>query len=137
MWYQNLVDLDLGFYKVLVIQKVKKKDARIFNTVLNVVGLKPRLKFVNEGEDNQVYGMSIPDVMVNNDIKNSKAYQPYLAISTRVVILKKARKGMKTSATPNKKGLITIEKNIISKPDEAIELAVSMSRTEANIVDEE
>ncbi|GKB84953.1 retrovirus-related pol polyprotein from transposon TNT 1-94 [Tanacetum coccineum] len=61
-----------------------------------------RLKFVSKGEDNQVYGMSIPNVMVNDDIKNSKAYQTYLAISTRVVIPKKARKGIKTPSTPKK-----------------------------------
>ncbi|GJV44402.1 putative ribonuclease H-like domain-containing protein [Tanacetum coccineum] len=61
-----------------------------------------RMKFVNKGEDNQRYGMSIPDLMVNIDIKNSKAYQSYLSISTRVVIPKKARKGIKTPATPKK-----------------------------------
>ncbi|GJR00372.1 hypothetical protein Tco_0523356 [Tanacetum coccineum] len=75
------------------------------------------LKFVSKGNNNQVNGMSIPDVMVNNDIKNSKAYQTYLAISTRVVIPKKIRKGLKTLTTPKKKGSITIEENILSDPD--------------------
>ncbi|GJW72958.1 hypothetical protein Tco_0132328 [Tanacetum coccineum] len=59
--------------------------------------------------------------MVNDDIKKSKAYQTYLAISTGVVILKtylaistgvvipkKARKGIKTPATP--------KKNVTEKP---------------------
>ncbi|GJR96048.1 hypothetical protein Tco_0268222 [Tanacetum coccineum] len=38
-----------------------------------------RLKFVSKNEDNQVYGMSIPDVMINKEIENYKAYQTYLA----------------------------------------------------------
>ncbi|GJS20764.1 hypothetical protein Tco_0449396, partial [Tanacetum coccineum] len=67
-----------------------------------------RLKFVRKGEDNQVYRISIPDVMLNNDIINLKAYQTYLAITTRVVVLKKARKGMKTPATS--------KKNVTEKP---------------------
>nr|GEU84617.1 putative reverse transcriptase domain-containing protein [Tanacetum cinerariifolium] len=48
-------------------------------------------------------------VMVNNDIKNSKAYKTYLAISTGVVVPKKARKGMKTNAALKKKGPITAD----------------------------
>ncbi|GJU21826.1 retrovirus-related pol polyprotein from transposon TNT 1-94 [Tanacetum coccineum] len=67
-----------------------------------------RLKFVSKGEDNQVYGMSIPNVMVNDDIKNSKAYQTYLSISTGVVIPKKAKKGIKSPTTP--------KKNVSEKP---------------------
>nr|GEV38141.1 hypothetical protein [Tanacetum cinerariifolium] len=66
-----------------------------------------RLKFVSKGDDNKVYEMPIPD-LINDDIKNSKAYQTYLAISTRVVILNKARKGIKTPATP--------KKNVTKKP---------------------
>ncbi|GJU18183.1 hypothetical protein Tco_1146149 [Tanacetum coccineum] len=75
--------------------------------------------------------MSIPDVMVNNDIKNSKAYHTYLAISTSVVVPKKARKGMKTNAVPKKKGSITADDNIIPDPEEAFKLGKSISITEA------
>ncbi|GJR51334.1 calmodulin-interacting protein 111 isoform X1 [Tanacetum coccineum] len=50
------------------------------------------------------------NVMLNNDIKNSKAYQTYLAISTSIVSLKKARKGMKTTVVPKKKGSIIAKK---------------------------
>nr|GEV59071.1 hypothetical protein [Tanacetum cinerariifolium] len=78
------------------------------------------LKFVGNGEDNQVYGMSIPDVMVNNDIKNTKAYQTYIVISTGVVVPKKARKGMKTIATPKKKEARRVhethERRVTEKP---------------------
>ncbi|GJR86708.1 retrovirus-related pol polyprotein from transposon TNT 1-94 [Tanacetum coccineum] len=96
-----------------------------------------RLKFISKGEDNQVYGMSIPNVMVNYEIKNSKSYQTYLTISTRVLILKKARNGIKIPATPKKKAFITTEENILSDPDESTELAISMSKTEAEIEDQE
>ncbi|GJT09454.1 hypothetical protein Tco_0856496 [Tanacetum coccineum] len=78
-----------------------------------------RLKFVNKGKDNQRYGMSIPDVMVNNDIKNSKAYQTYLALSTGVIILKKARKGMKTTATPIRRSSISADEDMTPDPEEA------------------
>ncbi|GKF38345.1 hypothetical protein Tco_0118406 [Tanacetum coccineum] len=91
-----------------------------------------RLKFVSKGEDNQVYGMLIPDVMVNNDIKNSKAYQTYLDKTTSVVILKKARKGMKTTTTPKKKDSITADDNIILDPEEVLKLGKSISRAEAD-----
>ncbi|GJS49224.1 hypothetical protein Tco_0599345 [Tanacetum coccineum] len=49
-------------------------------------------------------------VMLNNDIRNSKAYQTYLAISTSIVPPKKARKGTKTTVVLKKKGSITAEK---------------------------
>ncbi|GJS46111.1 hypothetical protein Tco_0596232 [Tanacetum coccineum] len=115
---------------------ISKRQGLFINSIKDdaILG---RLKFVSKGKDNQVYGMSIPNVMVNNDIKNSKSYQTYLAISTGVLILKKARKGIKMPATPKKKALITAEENILSDPDESTELAVSMSKTEAEIEDQE
>ncbi|GJV22528.1 hypothetical protein Tco_1371548 [Tanacetum coccineum] len=77
-----------------------------------------RLKFIGKYEENQVYGMSIPDVMVDEEIKKSKAYQTYLAFSTRALILKKARKGSKAPATPKKISSVTTDKDIISNPKE-------------------
>nr|GFC49496.1 hypothetical protein [Tanacetum cinerariifolium] len=71
-----------------------------------------RLKFVAKNEENQVFGMSIPDVMLNNKIQNSKAYQTYLAFSTGVAIPKKARKGTKDIIAPKKKGSFTAAHNI-------------------------
>ncbi|GJY93347.1 hypothetical protein Tco_0509129 [Tanacetum coccineum] len=54
-----------------------------------------RLKCVAKNEDSQVYGKTIPDVMVNDAIKNSTAYQTYRAFSTGATIPKKAKKGTK------------------------------------------
>nr|GEW97245.1 hypothetical protein [Tanacetum cinerariifolium] len=63
--------------------------------------------------------MSITDVMVNEEIMKSKAYQTYLEFSTRVVIPKKARKGSKALVTPKKISSITAEEDIIPDPKEA------------------
>ncbi|GKD11379.1 hypothetical protein Tco_1191064 [Tanacetum coccineum] len=112
---------------------------RTFSSIINSLfmnsikddGVLGRLKFVSKGEDNQVYGISILDVMLNNDIKNSKAYQTYLAISTGIVVPNKARKGMKTTAAPKKKGSITADDNINHDPKEVLKLGKSISRTEA------
>ncbi|GJV81725.1 hypothetical protein Tco_1517595 [Tanacetum coccineum] len=78
-----------------------------------------RLKFVGKCEDNQVYGMLILDVMINNDIKISKAYQNYLGITAGVIIPKKARKGMKTAITQKKKSFITVDEDIVPDPEKA------------------
>ncbi|GJW18434.1 hypothetical protein Tco_0025870 [Tanacetum coccineum] len=42
------------------------------------------LKFISKGELTQVYGMYIPNEMMNDEIKNSVAYQTYLALSTGI-----------------------------------------------------
>nr|GEV00540.1 retrovirus-related Pol polyprotein from transposon TNT 1-94 [Tanacetum cinerariifolium] len=100
-------------------KSISKRHGLFMSTIKHdaVLG---RLKFVNKGEENQRYGMSIPDVMVNNDIKNSKAYQTYLAISTGIVIPKKARKGIKTPATP--------KKNVTENPRNAAQLAADTQK---------
>nr|GEX93401.1 hypothetical protein [Tanacetum cinerariifolium] len=63
--------------------------------------------------------MSIKDVMLNEEIMKSKAYQTYLPFSTGVVIPKKARKGSKALVTPKKTSSITTEEDIILDPKEA------------------
>ncbi|GKE75207.1 hypothetical protein Tco_1537248 [Tanacetum coccineum] len=50
------------------------------------------LKFVSKTEDYQKYGALIPDEMINQDIKDSKAYKTYLDFSTRKATPKKSRK---------------------------------------------
>ncbi|GJV01023.1 hypothetical protein Tco_1330293 [Tanacetum coccineum] len=117
-------------------KSIPKRHCSRSNCIKND-GVLGRLKFIRKGEDNQVYGMTIPDVMMNDDIKKSKAYPTYLAISTGIVVPKKVRKGMKATTTPTKKGSITTEENILFDPDEALQLGESMSLTEAKIVEEE
>nr|GEU29629.1 ribonuclease H-like domain-containing protein [Tanacetum cinerariifolium] len=60
------------------------------------------LKFVSKTKDSQKYGVLIPDGMINQDIKDSKAYKTYYDFSTRKVAPKKARK-FKKIASPSRK----------------------------------
>ncbi|GKC03743.1 hypothetical protein Tco_0995353, partial [Tanacetum coccineum] len=92
-----------------------------------------RLKFVAKNEDSQVYGKMILDVMVNDAIKNSTAYQTYRAFSTGAAIPKKARKGTKAANVPKKKDSFTADDNIITNdPEVALELGKSISKSDAD-----
>nr|GEV28185.1 hypothetical protein [Tanacetum cinerariifolium] len=75
-----------------------------------------------------MYDMSIPDDMMNDDIKNSDAYLTNIALSTGTEVpAKKGRKGQgkgltgkKANVTPSKKGSISAEDNILPGLDEAL-----------------
>ncbi|GJZ89511.1 hypothetical protein Tco_0661293 [Tanacetum coccineum] len=54
-------------------------------------GIVSRLKFVRIGEDYQEYGLAIPDVMLNDAIKQSKSYQMCIKYSTSQIPPKKSR----------------------------------------------
>nr|GEV50401.1 hypothetical protein [Tanacetum cinerariifolium] len=71
-----------------------------------MMAAKNRLKFVNKGEDYQVYGLAIPDT------------------------IGKGLKGKKTTVTPKKKSSITVGNNIIPEPNVAFELGKSINKTE-------
>ncbi|GKE17231.1 hypothetical protein Tco_1424808 [Tanacetum coccineum] len=86
------------------------------------------LKFVAKGDDNQVYGKTIPGVMINQEIKNSIAYQTYLAFSTGAVKPKKARKWKQPASTPKKKTRIT------ASDDSDSESAKSLQEEESQLV---
>nr|GEW60250.1 hypothetical protein [Tanacetum cinerariifolium] len=107
--------------------------------------------------------MSIPDSMVNDEIKKSVHYMTYLALSTKTEVnIPKDSKGngkglmgkkkanasvqkeekkkdavKKKDAIPRKKGSITIVDNILPDPKEAVKLVESISLTEAKLQDEE
>ncbi|GJS87577.1 putative reverse transcriptase domain-containing protein [Tanacetum coccineum] len=90
-------------------------------------GVTGRMKFVAKGEEKQMCGMRIPNVMVNDAIKNSVAYQTYCAFSTGAVIPMKSRKGTKAAIVPKKKGSLTADENIITDDlDVALELQKSI-----------
>nr|GEU68161.1 hypothetical protein [Tanacetum cinerariifolium] len=99
-------------------KSISKRNDVFMNTIKHDVIL-GRLKFVGKGEDNQVYGMSFLDVMINDDIQISKAYQTYLGITIGVIIPKKVRKGMKTTITPKKRSYITTDEDIILDPEKS------------------
>nr|GEX03173.1 retrovirus-related Pol polyprotein from transposon TNT 1-94 [Tanacetum cinerariifolium] len=77
------------------------------------------LKFVAKGEDNQVYGMLILDVMINQEIENFKAYQTYLANSTGAATPKKARKRKQAATKPKTTSSFTADDKIISNDTNA------------------
>ncbi|GJX34095.1 hypothetical protein Tco_0245652 [Tanacetum coccineum] len=92
----------------------------------NVLGF---IKFIAKYEIRQVYGKLILDVLVSKEMMESKAYKSYLHFATGKVIPKEARKRTKAHM---KETSLTADDNIISEdPDTALELAKSISRTEA------
>ncbi|GJV82189.1 hypothetical protein Tco_1518059 [Tanacetum coccineum] len=104
-------------------------------------GVLGRLKFIGKGELTQVYGKPIPDMMLNDKIKNSESYQTFLSLSTGLVPLKigrgKGAKEKRETFTPKKKSYITADDNILPDPDEALKLRMSISKTKAEIAKEE
>ncbi|GJY96219.1 hypothetical protein Tco_0512580 [Tanacetum coccineum] len=66
-------------------------------------GVLSRLKFIRTGEEVQVYGRAIPDTMLTDEIKQSKAYQAFIPLAL----------------------------SLLRKPEVALELGKSMSLTEA------
>ncbi|GKA98350.1 hypothetical protein Tco_0826287 [Tanacetum coccineum] len=94
-------------------------------------------------EDYQEYGLAIPDVMLNDAIKQSESYQMFIKYSTGLILPKNSR-GKESEPEPEPvkrktasrrvvKKIVTIstDDNIISNdPDVALELGKSISKTE-------
>ncbi|GKC87123.1 hypothetical protein Tco_1250394, partial [Tanacetum coccineum] len=76
------------------------------------------LKFISKIQDYQQYGALIPDDMINQDIKDSKAYKTYYDIATGKVPPKNARKYKKV-ASPSRKLPPVLEKELAKKPKKA------------------
>ncbi|GKB37393.1 hypothetical protein Tco_0882335 [Tanacetum coccineum] len=73
------------------------------------------LKYVSKTQDYHKYGALIPKEMINQAIKDSKAYKIYLAYATRVATPKKARK-FKKPTSPSKKQTLVLEDEPAKKP---------------------
>nr|GFA68225.1 hypothetical protein [Tanacetum cinerariifolium] len=76
------------------------------------------LKFVSKTQDYQQYEALIPDDMINQDIKDSKAYKTYLDFATRKATPKKASK-FKKVASPSRKLSSVLEEEARVKPKRA------------------
>ncbi|GJU50536.1 hypothetical protein Tco_1220091 [Tanacetum coccineum] len=76
------------------------------------------LKFVSKTEEYQKYGALIPDEMINQDIKDSKAYKTYLDFATGKATPKKASK-FKKVASPSKKLSPVLKEEPAIKPKRA------------------
>ncbi|GKD10817.1 hypothetical protein Tco_1190502 [Tanacetum coccineum] len=99
------------------------------------VGNVSRLEFVRISKDYQVYGLPIPDVMLTDAIKRSKSYQMFIKYSINQIPHKKIRGRVQKERRLlmiKKKVTLSADDNIISHdPDAALELAKSISQTEA------
>nr|GFA58419.1 hypothetical protein [Tanacetum cinerariifolium] len=88
-------------------------------------GIVSRLKFVRIGEDYQEYKIAIPEVMLNDIIKQSESYQTFIKYSTESEPKPKPEPIKKKTASRivvKKKVIISVDDNIIPDPDVALEL---------------
>ncbi|GJW65313.1 hypothetical protein Tco_0117197 [Tanacetum coccineum] len=76
------------------------------------------LKFVSKTQDYQQYRALIPNEMINQDIKDSKAYKTYLDFATGKATPKKTRK-FKKVALPLRKLSHVLEEEHVKKPKRA------------------
>ncbi|GJT88409.1 hypothetical protein Tco_1070126 [Tanacetum coccineum] len=74
--------------------------------------------FVSKTQDYQIYGAVIPKEMINQDIKDFKAYKTYIDFATGKASPKKSRK-FKKVASPSKKLSLVLEKEPVEKPKQA------------------
>ncbi|GJY32498.1 hypothetical protein Tco_0416967 [Tanacetum coccineum] len=111
------------FTKVIINHFISKDNTismrnRInIHTVLNDT-LLGTLKFVSKTQDYQMYRALIPNEIINQDIKDSKAYNNYLDFATGKATPKKARKFNKV-ALPSKKLSPVLEEEPTEKPKRA------------------
>ncbi|GKC71517.1 putative nucleotidyltransferase, ribonuclease H [Tanacetum coccineum] len=97
----------LRFTKVIVNHFISKDKIISMRNMINLHTVRDdsllgTLKFVSKTKDYQKYGELIPDGMINEDIKDSKAYKTYYDFATRKATPKKSRKFKKVSS-PSKK----------------------------------
>nr|GEU65309.1 hypothetical protein [Tanacetum cinerariifolium] len=76
------------------------------------------LKFIFKTQDCQQYGALVPDDMISQDVKDSKAYKTYYEFATGKATPKKARK-FKKVASPSRKLSPVLEEEPTEKPKRA------------------
>ncbi|GJR05798.1 hypothetical protein Tco_0528782 [Tanacetum coccineum] len=96
-------------------------------------GIVSQLNFVKIGEDYQEYGLAIPEVMLNDSIRQPKSYQMFIKYSTESKPEPEPVKRKTASRrVVKKKVTISANDNIISiDPDVALKLGNSISKTKA------
>ncbi|GJS94279.1 reverse transcriptase domain-containing protein [Tanacetum coccineum] len=113
----------LRFTKVIINHFISKDKTismrkRINLHIIHDDSLLGTLKFVSKTQDYQQYGALIPDDMISQDIKDSKAYKTYYDFATRKATPKKARKYKKV-ASPSRKLSLVLEEEPAEKPKQA------------------
>ncbi|GKC71548.1 hypothetical protein Tco_1117431, partial [Tanacetum coccineum] len=138
MPYPRFTKIIINYF--LSLHKSIPKGLSVGLNIIKDDGVIKRLKFINKGEDFQEYRRAIPDTMLTDEIKPSKAYKAFLGYSTGLIPPKKSRgKGSqrkKQTFTPKKKSSISADDNTIPEPDVALELGKSISKTEVEIAEE-
>ncbi|GKB58871.1 hypothetical protein Tco_0915057 [Tanacetum coccineum] len=128
------------FIKVIIIhflsqhKSLSNLNYQHYNTIKDD-GIISRLKFVRIREDNQDYGLPIPDVMLNDAIKPSESYQMFIKYSTGQIPPKKRRdkgsQGKKTADVSQE----TIDVSEESEPEPAKKKTGSRSTRDVVIQD--
>ncbi|GKF27465.1 hypothetical protein Tco_0083359, partial [Tanacetum coccineum] len=111
------------FTKVIINHLISKDKTISMRNKINLLTVRDdtllgTLKFVSKTEDYQKYGALILDGMINQDIKDSKAYKTCLDFATGKATPKKARKFKKVSS-PSKKLSPVLEEEPAEKPKKA------------------
>ncbi|GJS33370.1 hypothetical protein Tco_0531752 [Tanacetum coccineum] len=102
-------------------------------------GVVSRLKFIRLGQDFQEYGLPIPETILTDRINIGKGSHGKKTADTTEATVdvseelnpEPARKQTTSKRVVEKKFTITMDDNIVPKPDVALELGKSMSLTEA------
>nr|GEW69961.1 hypothetical protein [Tanacetum cinerariifolium] len=107
------------FTKVIIDHFISKDNTISMKNMINLHSshddtLLGTLKFVSKTEDYHIYGAVIPNGMINDDIKISKAYKNYLNYAIGKVPPKKARK-FKKPASPKLKTVLASPKEPTQK----------------------
>ncbi|GJV18860.1 hypothetical protein Tco_1367880 [Tanacetum coccineum] len=94
-------------------KSVSKRQGSPYHTV-DKDGVLDRLKFISKGEIHQVYGKSIPDTLITDNIQNSEAYKTFIGLSTCLIPPKigrgKGTQGSKATVTPKKATAVSKKK---------------------------
>ncbi|GJZ52631.1 hypothetical protein Tco_0607146 [Tanacetum coccineum] len=100
-------------------KSISKRQGSLYNTSEDD-GVLGRLKFISKGEEHQLYGKPIPDILVTDDIRNSEAYNTFIALSTGLIPPKKGRgkgaQGTKATVIP-KKAIVASKKKRLKKKE--------------------
>nr|GEX21624.1 hypothetical protein [Tanacetum cinerariifolium] len=97
----------LRFTKVIINHFISKDNTISIRNKINLHTIRDdtllgTLKFISKIKDYQKYGALIPDGMINQDIKDSKAYKTYLDYAIGKVLPKKKRKFNKPASLKRK-----------------------------------
>ncbi|GJT57929.1 hypothetical protein Tco_0992983 [Tanacetum coccineum] len=84
LFQKHMQNTTLNIYPKTKSSTATTSSANHLGQVDQYDGVLGKLKFVSKGEDEQMYGMLVLDVMMNDAIKNCDAYLLYIALSSKM-----------------------------------------------------